>query len=127
MKSDLRPWAVQGRWLLLLIESHLPWLLPPLPWVTPFWFKAGAGLSRSPGFGVHRQQRAPLLTILQRGDCLRLGAEVAVPNVVGGLQTQLVGGEGPQPEKEETWDCRALPCRGRPRRGRSGAASPRQQ
>ena len=43
----------------------------------------------------------PLLTILQRGDRLCLGAEVTVPNVVGGLQTQLIGGEGPQPETQK--------------------------
>lgn len=40
------------------------------------------------------------LTILQRGDGLRLCTEVTVPNVIGGLQAQLVGGEGPQPERD---------------------------
>lgn len=33
------------------------------------------------------------LTILQGGDCLCLGAEVAVPDVIGGLHPQFVGGE----------------------------------
>lgn len=35
----------------------------------------------------------PSLTILQGGDRLCLGAEVAVPDVVGGLHSQFVGGE----------------------------------
>ena len=101
---------------------------PRLPWVTPSWFKGGVGLSRSPGFGVHRQQRevGPLLTILQRGDRLCLGAEVTVPNVVGGLQTQLIGGEGPQPETEETCD-HGAPTWGGPQEGAFWGCIPQAQ
>lgn len=41
-----------------------------------------------------------LLTILQCGHSLCFCTEVTVPNVVGGLQAQLVGGERPQPAME---------------------------
>lgn len=41
-----------------------------------------------------------LLTILQCGHGLCFCTEVTVPNVIGGLQAQLVGGERPQPAME---------------------------
>lgn len=69
----------------------------------------------------------PLLTVLQRGYRLCLRAEVTVPNVIGGLQAQLVGGEGPQPETRKgpvTAETSACPrARAAARSGHSGAAA----
>lgn len=53
---------------------------------------------QQPGSAASAGLGPRLLTILQGGYCLCLCAEVTVPNVIGGFQAQLVGGEGPQPE-----------------------------
>lgn len=63
--------------------------------------------------GSSREWSGPnSLTVLQCGDRVRLRTEVAVPDVIGSFQAQLVGGEGPQPEVERDCDCGAHlpPC-----------------
>lgn len=98
-----------------LTESHRgPRSLLTLPGSGESGASLGASVRaqrQQPGVAASVCPAGPsLLTVLQCGHRLRLCAEVTVPDVIGGLQAQLIGGEGPQPG----WTRRRAVTAGRP-------------